>query len=164
MDPGSNAGATRAGTLDADTPQTKAYNKLREEAFVANIVFGMPVYKAMRSAGYEISSASLAAELLLRPSVIAGIVALRTYVNGKLVESVQSIAMQLDFDREFAYDTDNAGAAISASMGKAKLLGMLESSSSGRIPAKITIEWSAPGTEQIYERGPVIEEINLEDD
>lgn len=63
--------------------------------------------------------------LLHTPHVAARVAELRAEALKRHRATVDDIADQLDEDRKFAREQENPGAAVSATMGKAKLLGML---------------------------------------
>ena len=113
---------------------------IRIEAFAHAFAFGYPVKEALRQAGYERTSATFGMTLLKRADVQAIIESDREWMRTKMVASLDSIAAQLDRDREFAYECENPSAAIQASMHKAKLLGFMDNNDKN-MPKKITIVW-----------------------
>lgn len=113
---------------------------IRLEQFAHNFAFGMPIKECLRAAGYSQTSVAFGMSLLKRPDVQAIIEEDREWIKGKLASSIDSIAQQLDRDREFAYQCENPSAAIQASMNKAKLLGFMDQNDKN-MPKKITIVW-----------------------
>ena len=96
----------------------------RHEAFCQWRVKGEPAEHAYVLAGYERSRSNAArvngyehirqriAEILETQAAYAGVTA-------------ETIAEQLDEDRRLAHEKGNVGAAVAATMGKAKLFGLL---------------------------------------
>ena len=66
-----------------------------------------------------------ASELLSNGKVAVRIVELRQQSADRLDITVEKIAAQLSEDRQLAHEVKQAGAAVSASMGMAKLFGFL---------------------------------------
>lgn len=64
-------------------------------------------------------------ELFLRPNVIAFVEKLRAEQRERHNVSVDSLTVDLESDRQLAYKGEQASAAVSATMGKAKLHGLL---------------------------------------
>jgi len=113
--------------------------KIRFEQFVHAYAFGTPVKEALRNAGYNSVSVVFGMSLLKLPEAQAILDEDRDWIRDKLSCSIDSIAQQLDRDREFAYTMENPAAAVSASMNKARLLGFMETDKN--MPKKITIVW-----------------------
>ena len=113
---------------------------IRLEQFAHNFAFGMPIKECLRAAGYANATVAFGMSLLKRADVQTIIEEDREWIKSKLASSVDSIAQQLDRDREFAYACENPSAAIQASMNKAKLLGFMDNNDKN-MPKKITIEW-----------------------
>lgn len=88
------------------------------------MAMGMGVREAYAKAGYA-DNASAASKLYAKPEITIRITSLQTLTARKAAFSVQDMIKQLDEDREFARKNGAPSAAISASMGKAKVLGML---------------------------------------
>jgi len=114
--------------------------KLQAEQFAAQFAFGVGIPEALKSAGYEVHTISFGMSLLRQPEIMALVDGHRDWIKTKLAHSLETVIQQLDRDREFAYQTEQAGAAVSATMNKAKLLGYLESDQKG-MPKKIVITW-----------------------
>src|SRR5262245_61653832 len=123
----------------------------RLEAFAHAVAFGVPVAVALAQAGYEKPSTSLGYLLLKDPRAATIIQADREWLREKMQASREAMAAQFDHDREFAYAQSNPSAAVSASMGKARILGFMDVGSTQRAPSKITIEWGPDSTEVIHE-------------
>jgi hypothetical protein len=67
-----------------------------------------------------------ASRLLTDANVSARVAELKARAAEKVIVTVADIAQQLDEDREFARKLNVPAAAVSATMGKAKVLGLLE--------------------------------------
>jgi hypothetical protein len=119
-------------------PVTK---NIRLEAFCANYVFGMPIPQALRQSGYELHTVSFGYSLLRSDHAQQLVEGHREFIKSRLSSSLETVIQQLDRDREFAYECENPGAAVSATMNKAKLLGFMDVAAG--VPKKITIEWSS---------------------
>src|SRR5262245_1265113 len=103
--------------------------RIRFEQFCSLYTFGTPIPRALEEAGYEIKTISFGFNLLKRAEAQEIINEHRTFIKEKLSSSIESIVQQLDRDRDLAWRCENAGAAVQASMSKAKLLGYLEPNS-----------------------------------
>ena len=112
------------------------------EQFASQYAFGQPIGRAVKLAGYGTSSATKGFELLQIPYVQECVDRTREWIKQRLADDINTLLMQLDQDRAFAYQMENPSAAVTATNSKAKLLGLLDPDKSNRIPAKITIEWS----------------------
>lgn len=111
------------------------------EQFANQYAFGLPIGRAVSHAGYGTNSTVKGYELLQIPFVQHVINQTREWIRGRLADDINSLLMQLDQDRAFAYQMENPSAAVTATNSKAKLLGLLDPDKSNRLPAKITIEW-----------------------
>lgn len=156
--------------VDQDTSQALTPSRKPEdtpdfqlEAFAHAIAFGVPMTVALSRAGYEKPSSSLGLLLLKDPRTMAIIEADRAWLREKLAASREQIAAQLDHDREFAYAEGNPSAAVSASLGKAKIYGFMDVGSSNKAPSKITIEWGPESTEVIHEKVDLVPAEDLND-
>ena len=109
--------------------------------FASLYVFGMPIPKALIESGFGTRSLALGLQLLKDPIVQAAVNEQRDWIKGKLADNVNSLLEQLDRDRELAYLHENPSAAVSATMSKAKLLGLLDPDASAKVPKRIVIEW-----------------------
>lgn len=96
----------------------------KHEAFCQNMAKGMGVNEAYIAAGYN-SNPSGASKLYAKPDITIRITQLQTKAAKQAEFTLQDMIKQLDADRDFAREKGAAAAAITASMGKAKVLGML---------------------------------------
>lgn len=96
----------------------------KHERFVQAIVKGETLDAAYVKAGYARNEKN-AARLKKNEGVAARIAELQERVAEKVVVTAADIAAQLDEDREFARQCATPAAAVSATMGKAKVLGLL---------------------------------------
>lgn len=129
-------------------------------SFAHGIAFGLPMSRALFEAGYDNASNALGRILLLDPRIQEVIAKDREWKDSKLMQSKEALAAQLDADREFAYTELQPAAAVAATMGKAKLLGLLDQVSGNRLPSKITISWGEDSQEVIHPTGTVVEEAS----
>lgn len=100
----------------------------RHEKFAQELAKGKSQEDAYRSAGYS-GDRTAACRLATNVNVTARLGQLKERAAEKAVVTAADIAAQLDEDRAFARDLKQAAAAVSASMGKAKVLGLLEEKS-----------------------------------
>lgn len=96
----------------------------REEAYARELVTGKSQLAAYEAAGYSPDWGN-AARAFGRKRVRDRVTYLRERAADKAAVKVGHIAHQYDEDREFAREHGNAGAAVSATTGKAKVLGLL---------------------------------------
>lgn len=96
----------------------------RHERFAQLLAEGMSQIDAYAKAGYEPVRAN-AARLITNDNVAARVKVLKRRAAQRTVTSVEEIANQLDKDREFARANKNSSAAVSATMAKAKVLGLI---------------------------------------
>lgn len=129
-----------------------------EEAFAHAYAFGKTPRAAMKEAGYSNSNMTLFAALMRKPNVEEIIAKDREWYQNKMAVSKESLAMQLDEDREYAYNCDMPGAAVSATLGKAKIYGFMDPSSSSRVPSKITIQWGGDSDEPIHQTADIVQQ------
>lgn len=113
------------------------------DQFANQYAFGQPLSVATRAAGYGTSNLSKGFELLQIPYVQARVDAIREWIKQRLTDDLNTLLMQLDQDRAFAYQQYNPSAAVAATNSKAKLLGLLDPDKDKKVPAKITIEWAS---------------------
>lgn len=114
----------------------------KKEQFATLYAFGTPIPMALMQAGYDSPSMALGLMLLKDEKVQAIIHENRAWMREKIAVSVESLASQLDRDREYAYACENPGAAVSATMGKAKLYGLDSGAGANKgLPKRIVIEW-----------------------
>lgn len=100
----------------------------RHEKFAQELAKGKSQVGAYKLAGYA-EDRTAASRLSTNANVIARVAELKSKAAERTVVTVADIAQQLDEDREFARELENPSAAVSATMGKAKVLGLLEDKS-----------------------------------
>jgi phage terminase small subunit len=96
----------------------------RHERFAQELAKGRTHGEAYAAAGYRRDDKN-AARLTKNDGVAARLAELKARAAEKAVVTAADIALQLDEDREFARTVKQASAAVSASLGKAKVLGLL---------------------------------------
>lgn len=96
----------------------------RHERFAQERAKGKSVDASYSAAGFKPHRGN-AHRLSTNESVVARVTELQTRAAEKAEVTVADIARQLDEDREFAKTCGQAGAAVSASLGKAKVLGLI---------------------------------------
>jgi phage terminase small subunit len=101
-----------------------ALSNARHERFAQALAKGKTQIEAHASAGYK-SHDQNAARMIGNERIKARVAELQERAAEKTVCTVADIAAQLDEDRKFARQLDNPAAAISATMGKAKVLGLI---------------------------------------
>ena len=95
----------------------------RHEAFARALATGKSQADAYADAGYRPSEPH-ASRLAGNGKVVARVSELLEAADKALV-TIESIARQLDEDRQLAFAQGQAGAAVSASLAKARLFGLL---------------------------------------
>ena len=94
--------------------------------FVAEYLIDRNATQAAIRAGYSEKTATMQGSRLLRyDNVQAAVERGEAEIAASLAITVEGVAAQLDEDRALALANNQAGAAVSASMGKAKLAGLL---------------------------------------
>jgi len=119
--------------LRVDRPNRPGVRKIRDNAttegrweiFALNVAKGVSHGDAYAAAGYHDKSGAGAAKLMRKPEVAARISELRAQIRARMKITVETIVMDLQEDRAFAYRCANPAAAITATMAIAKLLGLL---------------------------------------
>jgi hypothetical protein len=96
----------------------------RREKFAQAVAKGKSQVDAYRVAGF-VPNDGHAARMAAKPDVRERILELKERAAEKAECTVADIARQLDEDREFARELQNPSAAISATLGKAKVLGLI---------------------------------------
>jgi hypothetical protein len=96
----------------------------KHELFAQHLAKGELQKVAYAKAGYRGDEAA-ASKLADKPTVRARVVELLGRAAAKAEVTIADIARQLDEDRALAFEVKQPGAAVSASMGKAKLFGHL---------------------------------------
>lgn len=118
----------------------------RHERFAQELAKGKSQVDAYKTAGFKPHD-SAAARLFGNVRVADRVSELKSRAAEKAVITAADIARQLDEDRSFARDLKQAAAAVSASMGKAKVLGLIVDRSNvehgGTITLHVTSEDAA---------------------
>lgn len=96
----------------------------KHEAFARALAKGETQVEAYRMAGYQPNDGH-AARLAGNGMIPARVQELLEKVAKKTVVTIETIAAQLDEDRQLARESGQSAAAVSATMGKAKLFGLL---------------------------------------
>ena len=96
----------------------------RHETFAQNLATGMSADAAYKLAGYRPSRAH-ASRLASNGNVLARIAFLQSQAANRAITTVEDIVRQLDEDRAVARRAKNPSAMVSATMGKAKVLGLI---------------------------------------
>jgi phage terminase small subunit len=100
----------------------------RHERFAQELAKGKSQVDAFTLAGYAAKGAAARANssrLLTDANVANRVAELKGRAAERAVTTAADIAQQLDEDRQFARELKQAAAAVSASMGKAKVLGLI---------------------------------------
>lgn len=104
----------------------------RHERFAQELAKGECASGAYQRSGYSAKGAAAranASRLLTNANISSRVLELKEKAAEKTIITVADIAQQLDEDREFARKLESPAAAVSATMGKAKVLGLLEDKS-----------------------------------
>lgn len=96
----------------------------RHERFAQYLLKGKSATEAYVMAGYK-DNRQHASRLVSNGDVQARVIELQEAAAVRAEKSAADIALQLDEDRKLAHDVKQAGAAVSASMGQAKLFGLI---------------------------------------
>jgi phage terminase small subunit len=117
----------------------------KHELFAQGLAKGESASAAYRAAGYSASgnAADAAASRLLKTvKVQARLAELKERAAIKVGLTVADIIKMLDEDRELAHNCEQSGSAVSATLGMAKVLGMLKDKveHSGAIAVDHTVE------------------------
>ena len=98
----------------------------KQKAFVAEYLIDMNATQAAIRAGYSVKGATVrGSELLANRKVAAEIAKAQAKRAARMEVSQDSVARFLAEDRNLAHNVGQAGAAVSASMGLAKLHGLI---------------------------------------
>ena len=100
----------------------------RQEAFCTSLAKGLPASRAYVNAGYDArnNAAEANASRLLRNAKVATRLAeLQRQAAHKAAVTAKSIAAELDTAFRLAFENKQAAACVAASMGKAKLFGLI---------------------------------------
>lgn len=95
------------------------------EKYAQNLTQGMSDIDAWEAAGYSRRNRTGACRALKREDVRARVAWLKAQSAERVVTTSNDIARQLDDDRGFARKNKQASAMVSATMGKAKVLGLI---------------------------------------
>lgn len=101
-----------------------ALKNAKHELFAQGVAKGLSATEAYEKAGYKPHQPS-ASRLLSNAMVEARVDELKAKAAERAIATVEDIARQLDEDRMFARQNGAASAAVSATMGKAKVLGLI---------------------------------------
>jgi phage terminase small subunit len=101
-----------------------ALENARHERFAQELAKGASQTDAYLAAGYK-GDKTAASRLSTNVNVQQRIAELKAKAAERTIITIHDIADQLDEDRTFARELENPSAAISATMGKAKVLGLL---------------------------------------
>lgn len=96
----------------------------RQEKFCHELAQGKSQLEAYVAAGYKPDDGA-ACRLSGNVRVIARLAELQKRTAEKATTTAADIARQLDEDREFARKVEHAPAAVAATLGKAKVLGLI---------------------------------------
>lgn len=96
----------------------------RHEKFAQELAKGKSQTEAYEAAGYK-SDRTAASRLSTNVNVIERLAELQEKAADVAVITAADIAKQLDEDRKFAKEVGSAAAMVSATMGKAKVLGLI---------------------------------------
>jgi phage terminase small subunit len=100
----------------------------RHERFAQELAKGHSQVGAYKLAGY-VEDRTAASRLSTNANVVARVLELKKKAAERTIVTVADIAQQLDEDRVFARELENPSAAITATIGKARVLGLLEDKS-----------------------------------
>lgn len=95
----------------------------RHERFAQSLAQGKSATEAMRDAGYTDPRNST--RLTKNDEISSRVAELKAQAAANTVTTVEDIARQLDEDRAFARENGAAAAAVAATLGKAKVLGLV---------------------------------------
>lgn len=116
----------------------------RHERFAQELAKGQSATDAYTAAGYK-GDRTAASRLSSNVNVQQRLTELKSKAAERAIVTVEDIARQLDEDRQFARDNGAAAAAVAATMGKAKVLGLVvEKSENVNLNVDVTDE---PATE-----------------
>lgn len=96
----------------------------RHERFAQELAKGASQVDAYAAAEYK-PNRSHAARLVADGNISARVAELKSVAAADVVITVADIARQLDEDRDFARKNQHSAAAVTATMGKAKVLGLI---------------------------------------
>ena len=121
----------------------------KQQAFVREYAIDRNATQAATRAGYSAKTAEqLGYQLLQKPSVIEAIGAQEARHREQCDITVEAITIMLQEDRLKAHEYGHAGAAVSASMGLAKLHGLLVD----KVDAKLNNKYDGMSDEDLLKR------------
>jgi hypothetical protein len=101
-----------------------ALKNARHERFAQELAKGKSKTGAYKAAGFT-GDRTAACRLSTTANIARRVAELKAKAAERVIVSVADIAQQLDEDREFARELESPAAAVSATMGKAKVLGLI---------------------------------------
>jgi hypothetical protein len=96
----------------------------RHEAFAQALAKGHTSDEAYKTAGFKANRGN-ASTLKAKQNISDRVAELQGRAAAKTVVTIEDIARQLDEDRQFAREVGSAAASVAATMGKAKVLGLI---------------------------------------
>lgn len=111
----------------------------RHERFAQELAKGATADEAYQLAGYAANRGN-ASTLKANQNIEARVTEILTRAAKRVEITVHDIADQLDEDRKFARELEAPGAAISATMGKAKVLGLIVDKAETKTDATVKVE------------------------
>lgn len=126
-----------------------ALKNARHERFCQELAKGKSQDAAYEAAGFKPNRGN-ATRLKAKDSVSARLAEIQSKAEARTIVTIDDIARQLDEDREFARKCGSASASVAATMGKAKVLGLIvdrqdhQSSDGSMSPKPTVIEFVAP--------------------
>lgn len=121
----------------------------RHERMAQELAKGTRQFEAYRAAGFK-GTKQVASEVAAREDVRARVNELLELAAKRAVVTVADIARQLDEDRDFAREKMAPAAAVSATLGKAKVLGLIverqehTGKGGGPIDVNVKVNWVDP--------------------
>lgn len=122
----------------------------RHEKFAQELAKGKSQVAAYKAAGYKPDDGA-AARLSGNVRIRERLAELQGRAAEKAIVTAADIAAQLDEDRAFAREMESAAAMVSATMGKAKVLGLLKDQvdlTTGGKPLSISAFYAGDGGEE----------------
>ncbi len=119
-----NARSTIRGRALSPDKAMPPLENARHEAFAQNVASGMSLVEAYEQAGYDRNDGN-AARLKGNDRVADRIRELQDEAKERTLVTIQTLTAELEEARRLALEVSNPSAAVSATMGKAKLNGLL---------------------------------------
>ena len=101
-----------------------AIDNRKHELFAQALAKGMTQVEAYQDAGYK-PDVGAACRLSKNVKVVDRVAELQERMAVRIEVTVEDIMRDLEEDRRLAHENGQAGAAVSATMGKAKLFGLI---------------------------------------